>query len=317
MSNIIPFDSKLPAHIKPTKVENAFAAAVGGGFKTLSIKSKVFSIVDGDAITMVTQKNDDGDQVPASSVQVVIVASNPHKSKVYYNAGYTEGSTEKPLCYSNNGIEPAPDATAAQAKKCAACPHNVFGSKITDNGSKAKACSDSMRLAVSPSGLIDDPMLLRVPAASLRALGSYGSELAARGVLPHQVVTKIGFDYSVAYPALTFKAVGFVSESMAIDIDKVRESEVVGQIIGTIAVPFESEPATPKAETPAPAGEPAAPAAPAKPAGKAKRATSLDQALDAAEANPPKASVKMEPPNVVVSDDLANEISAMLAATDD
>lgn len=227
--------SSLPAHLrKKAKAVNVFAAAMSaGGYPVVSIKGKVFHVQRGDERTLVTKPGDD--EEAAGSLEVVILATNPNKSKVYYDSGYEEGSTAKPTCYSNDGIEPAADAEDPQSKKCATCPHNQWGSRITDNGSKGKACADSMRLAIAPAGQINDPMLIRVPAASLKTLGSYGSQLAKRNVGPEDVITKIGFDYNVAHPALTFKAVRFVEEHEAAEIEQVLvdEKEMIGNITGT------------------------------------------------------------------------------------
>jgi len=226
--------SSLPAHLrKKAKAVNVFAAAVSaGGYPVVSITGKVFHVQRGDERPLVTKPGDDDEA--AGSLEVVILATNPNKSKVYYDGGYTEGSTDKPVCYSNDGIAPAADAEEPQSKKCAICPHNEWGSRISENGNKVKACTDSMRLAIAPAGQINDPMLIRVPAASLKTLGSYGSQLAKRSVGPEDVITKIGFDYSVAHPALTFKAVRFVDEAEAAEIEQVLadEEEMIGNITG-------------------------------------------------------------------------------------
>jgi len=226
--------SKLPAHLQgKVKTQNAFASAVSvGGFPVISIKGKVFHIQRGDERTLVT-KGEEGE--PASSLEAVIVAVNPNKSKVFYDSGYEEGSVAKPTCYSNDGIAPAADAEDPQAKKCAVCPHNQWGSRITDNGGKGKACADSMRLAIASPTQLNDPMLLRVPAASLKTLGQYGAQLAKRGVEPQHVVTRIGFDYNVAHPALTFKAIRFVEEHEMEEVEGVlfEEEETIGLITGT------------------------------------------------------------------------------------
>jgi len=231
--------SKLPAHLQgKVKNKNVFAAAVSvGGFPVVSIKGKVFHIQRGDERTLVTKGEDDE---PAASLETVILAVNPDKSKVFYDSGYEEGSVAKPTCYSNTGGEPAADADEPQAKKCAVCPHNQWGSRITDNGGKGKACSDSMRLAIAPSGQLNDPMLIRVPAASLKTLGQYGAQLAKRGVEPLHVVTRIGFDYNVAHPSLTFKAMRFIEPDELAEAEAVllEEDETIGQIIGTSAAPL-------------------------------------------------------------------------------
>lgn len=281
--------TKLPAHLAgKVKTDNVFANAVSaGGFPVISIKGKVFHIQRGDEKTLVT-KGEEGE--PAASLEAIIVAVNPNKSKVYYDHGYEEGSVAKPTCYSNDGLAPAADAETAQAKKCAVCPHNQWGSRITDNGGKGKACGDSMRLALASADQLNDPMLIRVPAASLKTLGQYGAQLAKRGVEPHHVLTKIGFDYNVAHPALTFKAMRFVEAAELAQIEAVllEESETIGQITGT------ANPVTPEVEhkaveivpTPAPAPAPApvveaAPApAPAKETAKVDDYDSIDAALD-------------------------------------
>lgn len=281
--------SKLPAHLQgKVKTENVFAAAVSaGGFPVVSIKGKVFHVQRGDERTLVT-KGQDGE--PASSLEAVIVAVNPNKSKVFYDHGYEEGSVAKPTCYSNDGVAPAADAESPQAKKCALCPHNQWGSRITDSGGKGKACADSMRLAIAPPDQLNDPMLLRVPAASLKTLGQYGAQLAKRGVEPQHVVTRIGFDYNVAHPALTFKAIRFVEEHELSEIEGVlfEEAETIGQITGTSnpvasEVEHKAEAPAPKAAAPAPAPEPKPEpkvAAPEPAAAKVDDYDSIDEALD-------------------------------------
>mgnify|MGYP003678874412 FL=1 len=240
MSDMVTIESGgLPAHLKgKTKTNNLFAAAVSvGGFPVISIKGKVFHIQRGDVRELVTKAGTDDE--PAPSLEVVILSVNPNKSKVYYNSGFVEGSVAKPTCYSNNGVAPATDAEEPQSKKCNVCPHNQWGSRITDSGGKGKACGDSMRLCVAAAGMINDPMLLRVPAATLKTLGLYGTQLSKRGVEPQYVITKVGFDYNVAHPALTFKAVRFVEESELNLVEEtiVEESELIDQITGVTEKP--------------------------------------------------------------------------------
>lgn len=253
--------SKLPAHLAgKVKGGNVFAAAVSaGGFPVVSIKGKVFHLIRGDERTLVT-KGEDGE--PAASLEAVILSVNPNKSKVFYDSGYEEGSVAKPTCYSNDGLAPASDSESPQATKCAVCPHNQWGSRITDNGGKGKACSDSMRLAVAAPDQLNDPMLLRVPAASLKTLGLYGAQLAKRGVEPLHVVTKIGFDYNVAHPALTFKATRFVEAEEFGEVEAVllNEAETIGQITGISGGVVSVAEQQAEAPAPKPAPAPKAPA---------------------------------------------------------
>lgn len=227
----------LPAHLRGKgPVANPFAAAVStGGFPIISIKGKVFHISRSGELELVARHDDP--ESPASYLDVVIMAVNPGKSKIYYSQGYVEGSTEKPDCYSNSGIKPELDAETPQCKTCAACPHNQWGSRISESGAKAKSCTDAMRIAVAAGDMVNDPMLLRVPAVSLKQLGEYGKQLALRGCAPHHVITRIRFDNDVAFPSLKFKAVSFVDAEELAEIEAVQEeaAELITNIIGTSA----------------------------------------------------------------------------------
>ena len=228
--SIIPFESaSLPSTVAGLFQVERLGSVPSASFPVISIKGKVFHKVQGDNKELITKP---GEDEPASSIEVVIVGRNPNRSKVFYATGYTEGSDAKPTCYSNNGISPETDSESPQAKKCATCAHNQWGSRVSENGAKGKACADSQRLAVAPVGLITDPMLLRVPAASLKMLDQFGESLVKRNVPYQLVAVKIGFDYSVAHPALTFKPIGMVDEKTALQIAEVAQSDVIQQIIG-------------------------------------------------------------------------------------
>ena len=291
MSNLIPFDSaKLPASIaKAFSVSfDDFSTGQKGGFPVISIKGKVFHIKRGDEKTLVTKPDSDGE--PAASLEVIVLKTHPGVAKTYYSKGFSEGSVEKPDCYSNDGAAPAADAQSPQAKKCAACPHNQWGSKITEDGKKGKSCADVKRLAVAPAGQINDPMLLRVPAASLKTWDQYVDLLKKRGVPPPAVVTKVGFDYTVAHPALTFKPIGFIDEAMAVEVKEVLDTDAVQNIIG--GAPSAAEVDNGEAETPKAAAKPA-PVEEETPAPAPKKSAKLAAVVDEAEAAP-KAKVKVE-----------------------
>ena len=292
MSNLIPFDSaKLPASIaKAFSVSfDDFSTGQKGGFPVISIKGKVFHIKRGDEKTLVTKPDSDGE--PAASLEVIVLKTHPGVAKTYYSKGFSEGSVEKPDCYSNDGAAPAADAQSPQAKKCAACPHNQWGSKITEDGKKGKSCADVKRLAVAPAGQINDPMLLRVPAASLKTWDQYVDLLKKRGVPPPAVVTKVGFDYTVAHPALTFKPIGFIDEAMAVEVKEVLDTDAVQNIIG--GAPSAAEVDNGEAETPKAAAKPAPVAEDDTPAPAPKKSAKLAAVVDEAEAAP-KAKVKVE-----------------------
>lgn len=268
MSNIVPFEDDgmgLPAHLRSTfgdQVNGDLSGGISGGYPVLSYKGKTWALSEGDKREVIMRPGTDDE--PASALEVVIVAANSALSKVYYEGGYVEGSDAKPVCYSNDSIRPAADAERPQCATCAACPKNAWGSRITENGSKGKACSDSRRIAVVPSGDLEHPMLLRVPAATLKDLKAYADMLTRRNAPYQAVVTKIAFDPTVAHPKFTFKAVRWLNAQEAETVAQTMQLEVVGQITGTSTprtsaqqTVAQAAPAPAVAETPAQASKPA------------------------------------------------------------
>ena len=269
--NIIPFDSSsnLPSFLKKVDVaalNSDLTSHAGGGFPVISIKGKVFAVVrDGEREIQMNPKDPDS---AATSLNVVLLKANKGTSKVFYLKGYDKDTSEgqKPDCYSADGIEPAADAQNKQAKKCATCPHNQWGSRISEKGAtKGKACSDTVRVAVAPAGQINDAMLLRVPPASIKALGEYGQMLAKRGVGYSMVVTKVGFDLQAESPKLTFTPVGLLDDAGWAEVQEMRNADIVSNILGANPVAVEAPAAEPEVEE-APAEKPQpAPKAAAKP----------------------------------------------------
>lgn len=286
--NIIPFDSgsNLPSFLKKVDIaalNSDLTAHAGGGFPVISIKGKVFAVVrDGDRELQMNPKDPDS---AATSLNVVLLKANKGTSKVFYLKGYDKDTSEgqKPDCYSSDGIEPAADAQNKQAKKCATCAHNQWGSRISERGAtKGKACSDTVRMAVAPAGQINDAMLLRVPPASIKALGEYGQMLAKRGVGYNMVVTKVGFDLQAESPKLTFSPVGLLDDEGFAEVQEIAKSDVVATILGAnpVAVEFVAEAIeTPPAAAPKAAAPEPKPEVKAKPAAKAKPAP-VDEEID-------------------------------------
>lgn len=307
--NIIPFDGSknLPAYLKSFNVADInsdLTAHAGGGFPVISIKGKVFAVVrDGERVVLPNPKDPES---PATAIDVVMLKANKGTSKVFYLKGYDPKDSEgaKPDCYSSDGVAPAADAQTPQAKKCATCPHNQWGSRITEKGaSKGKACNDTVRMAVAAAGQINDPMLLRVPPASIKALGEYGQMLAKRGVGYNMVVTKISFDQEAESPKLTFKPVGFLDDAAFAEVQEMISADVVQNILGASPVALPAEAADPEADE-ALKGTP--PKAAAKPVvAKTKTVTDDEVAEAVAAAEKPVAKAKpAAKPAPVVEDDM-------------
>lgn len=242
MTNIVAFESgKLPAYltsINVSELNQDLTSHASSGFPIMSIKGKVFTLSRGDEKTVLPNPKDPDS--PATSIDVVIVKVNKGTSKVFYLNGYKEGEQAKPDCFSNNGDKPDAGSKTPQSKSCQTCAHNQWGSKIGENGGKGKACQDSVRIAIAPPDQVNDPMLLRVPPASIKALGELGTACAKRGVPYNAAVTKISFDLASATPKLLFKPVGLLDDATFNAVLEVANSDIVKNITGN---GFSAEPA--------------------------------------------------------------------------
>jgi hypothetical protein len=284
-TNIISFEAYKPtvAAVKAAQDRNnALLGGVGSGsFPVMSIKGKVFTLVK-DKERKVIMRPDD-DDTPAAAIEVVMLAANPHLSKVYYKGDFEEGNTGKPDCMSNDGIAPDAQVENPVSKTCAVCPKNVWGS---GRNGKGKACQDSRRLAISSPSQLNEPMLLRVPPASLKSLAEFGKTLSNRGLSFDQVLTKLRFDKDEATPKLVFIPVGVLPQTMQDEVQDLAKTEIVLQIIGTMALPhlsdddeaFETKPA-------------------------AKRVSDDDEGRDTAPTTTAKAVAKPKANPAVVEDD--------------
>jgi hypothetical protein len=252
----------------PTRLANAIggvdanddlAQGVGGGFSVVSFRGSKWRVKHGGEETLITNTET---QEAVPSIQVVLLRANRAVSKNFYEGKYVEGSTDNPTCWSVDGVKPDAAVPVPVNPVCASCPKNVFGSRMTDDGRKAKACGDSRRLAVVPANDLANeayggPMLLRVPAASLGDLAQYGKVMKAKGFPYNTVVTRVGFDNDVSYPKLVFKPVRPINEEEENTlIELLSDAEFSSKIESVLA--FASEVTTAPA-----AGAPIAPPPPA------------------------------------------------------
>lgn len=307
----------------PAEVLNQFAqltgaddldAGVSSGFPVISIRGAKWRIVEGGDEKPIYMS---GTKDLAPSIKVVILKANANVSKTYYAGAFVEGTDAKPDCYSNDGITPGADAVSPQCATCAACPQNVWGSKISPNGSKIKACADVRRVAVLASDdLTSSPTLLRVPAASLTDLAQYGKALKQRKIPYAAVVTKLSFDPDAAYPKIMFGFERVLSgEEMALVAERISEP-VIDDILG-MSAPRQASPAPGKfgipsdVQLPAPAAQAAPPAAePAEPAAEEKPKATRRRAEPKVEPEPPAAIA------TPASGDMMADIDNALASLD-
>lgn len=239
MSNqIVAFNADLPAYLRDAAGSAAALnkdVALGAQFPTMSIRGKRFTVSQ-DGQKKILMKPGEEDEV-AQSIAAVILRANMH-AKVFYLKKYVEGGSDnlRPDCYSLDGVAPSAQSPAVQATKCGICPHNVWGSRISENQQdgverKGKACADNARLAISaPDKLM--PMLLRVPPGSLKPLREAVKLINQRQVPYNAVIMKIGFDMEATEPKLTFKPVGLLGDGTYAEVKDLYDGEIVRAITG-------------------------------------------------------------------------------------
>jgi hypothetical protein len=232
----IPANAKVPAIIQQHFDEEAddLTSGVSGGFAVVSIRGSKWRIKhQGEEYPVL-----DAEGNPLSTLEVVLVKANKAISKNYYERGFEEGAAEAPDCFSLDGIAPDTAVQSPVSTTCAKCPKNVFGSRMTPAGKKAKACSDNRRMAVVPLGDLENstyggPMLLRVPAASLADLKVFGETMKRRGFAYNGVAVRLGFDLDTAYPKVTFKAMRVLTDAEAAIVAEHLNGDVVARILAT------------------------------------------------------------------------------------
>jgi len=290
--------AKLAALATP-ETYNELSGGVTSSFPIISYKGKVWRIRKAGEEQLYL--DNDGNAMP--TIDVVLVQANPLPSKIFYDKPYEEGSNDTPRCFSNDGVKPDPSVQDPISAVCATCPNNVWGSKITANGKKTRACSDARRLAVVfandlyENGVNCQKFLLRVPPASLNPLKDYAEKvLAPKGIPFFGIVTRIGFDPQAAHPQLTFKPARFVNDEEAEAIAQLRGSEDIRRILAEAQeFPAVATAVGDVVETsPAPAPAPAATTPAARKPAKLRPAT--EEEIGLAAAPPPKAAATKPAP---------------------
>lgn len=240
MTAIIKANPQLPAAIQKLmglatpEAMNELSGGVTSGFPIIGYKGKVWRKREKGG--EVLHVDADGNAMPV--IDVVLVQANPNPSKIFYDKKFEEGTNEAPRCFSNDGTKPDASVQNPINPVCASCPNNVWGSRITDNGKKSRACSDARRMAVVfaedlyENGEKCQKFLLRVPPASLNPLKDYAEKvLAPKGIPFFGIVTRIGFDVQAAHPQFIFKPARFLNDEEAEAIVQLRGSEDVKRIL--------------------------------------------------------------------------------------
>ncbi len=219
MNAIVPLQAGRPPALFSQRKSSLNAAAqanIQASFAVIGYKGRNWRIkFRGEDQLLRDERN-----IPYPNLDVVIVGVSEGISKQFYEKKFTEGDDAAPDCFSVNGVTPDVASPKKQCTTCGVCPHNQWGSRVTEAGKKGKACQDSRRIAVVPLGDPENegyggPMLLRLPPMSLSNFANYGQLLERKGAGMEFVGTRLGFDYDVAYPRITFEAIGWLDDEQA------------------------------------------------------------------------------------------------------
>lgn len=288
MSNIALFSgSAVPGFVKKGELSDlakSLAGGSGGGAgKRISIKGGVFRLmVDGKEVAAIDERY----------LDVVVVAAAPKISRTFYLKSYDPDSPAGPDCWSADGERPDPSSANPQCDRCATCPQNVKGS----GQGESRACRFNQRLAVVLANDVEgDVMQLQLPATSIfgkeegenRPLQAYARYLAAQGVSPEMLVTRLKFDTKSEAPKLFFKAMRWLTEDeYATAQDQGKSDEAQRAITMTVAQTDKVQPMVLEGKPPVRVASPAPAPAPV--------------AQDDDEEAPPPAPRRGRPPKAVV-----------------
>ena len=182
-------------------------------------------------------------------LDIVVIDLNQHMSKLYWGPDrkFNRGELSPPVCFSDNGVAPSSAAQTPQSPTCAACPHNVIGSAISQiSGARIKACTDFKKMAAVVKGQ-PGVYLFEVKPGSFKAWNAYTAMLRMQklpgGGRPDlcDVVTRVRFTGTGIYG---FEAVELVEGKLAEQVisvwDKNKESDVTGMIVGRLDQPAQN-----------------------------------------------------------------------------
>lgn len=223
MTNIIPLDTGRAASVlrgRASSLNQAGRQGVAESFAVVSLKGKSWSLRYQGETTVIT----DGQGLPRQLLEVVIVGISPAISKEYYSGNYSGEEGRAPDCWSLDGVAPDRAVPNKQARLCADCPRNVWGSKVSEISGKAtRECADKRRIAIVPVGDLTNekyggPMMLRLPATSLRNLKKYVDMLEQKGAPIEGVATGLSFEAGAAFPRVEFRPLGWLNDAQALEI---------------------------------------------------------------------------------------------------
>ncbi|HEX8838236.1 MAG TPA: hypothetical protein VF748_14940 [Candidatus Acidoferrum sp.] len=188
---------------RPSLGQSMLSELGGALHPRISIRGGSFALLDASGqrygAPCILQQTPQGQKMVMLSI---IVGSNPHKSRVYFDQPYDPDNPGPPDCFSDNGTAPSVNASNPQARTCAECEWGKWGSDTSQlTGKKTKACSEKKKIGILVVGDSTTHVYeLQIPPATLKNLAKYVSQVVAisppgtnRKAEPSDLITAISF----------------------------------------------------------------------------------------------------------------------------
>lgn len=238
--------TNLPAYLINRKSRNLVQAAVkglgGGSVPYISIAGNRFTLIDAAGNEKGAGYMHEGDL----SLDVVIIDVNQNVSKIYYDGPFDPKAKEfkPPTCFSDNGVGASMQATSPQSLSCMACPHNVWGSAVSNmTGKQTKECNDVKKIAVLVPSFDEGKIVfqLRIPPATLKNFGKFAklvgaSTLGDRPTDLSDIITRVSFE---SQGILKFAGASYIDEDIASRLEELEDGEITGAIVGRNDTPYQ------------------------------------------------------------------------------
>jgi hypothetical protein len=213
------------------------AGITAGGFPSIRYRGKTWSLQYNGKLYSFRRADDN---TPQTYIDAIILASNPFKSRVYFenSEGWNEDSAGGPICQALKSDVPDPGVPVPQAESCALCTHSEW--KTKPGGGRGQECQEHKRTAIllMPSMTakmlgqpLIEPVHLKIPPGSLTSYKAYGDELDQQGIPFFSVVTRISFSEDKLFQ-MTFEAVQALTNDEAEVVLPMRSKPQTMQILG-------------------------------------------------------------------------------------
>jgi hypothetical protein len=190
-----------------------------------------------------------GVRIPEDKANVIVVASNFNNQ--FRKGAYDPDNYEAPTCFAFGDTEkdlaPHEKSSHPEAKTCAECPNNEFGSASVGKGKACRQARDLILISADAEKIESAELgHISIPPTSLKTWKGYVHQLnntLKRPVM--SVITEIKAVVIGTYPGVEFKLIEKIDDGSILDAIESREEEAMK----LLTKPYEPTEEKPKAKT--------------------------------------------------------------------